>query len=260
MLAGAPQQRDPRDQRQETRSAVSALIVHELERDMQRVAIPRPETHLVVRFGPSVESGLDVHALGVRQKARRKLLRRGQRSVMARIHLGAHVAVLGVPASAVAGRIVDIEDLWGKTAANRLRDRLAQAPDTSAAAVVLQRAIAERIAHGAAPDARTQLTLACAELLRSANIKTVARKLSVSERHLRRVFRETLGVSPKSYARLERFHAALAAAQETKHATWADIAADSGYYDQAHMIAEFRGITGVTPRALLQELRAYPSI
>jgi AraC-like DNA-binding protein len=74
------------------------------------------------------------------------------------------------------------------------------------------------------------------------------------------VFRETVGVSPKAFARLARFDRALRAAREDGHASWASIAAAAGYYDQAHLIADFRAIAGVTPRAFLGELRAAPSV
>jgi hypothetical protein len=76
----------------------------------------------------------------------------------------------------------------------------------------------------------------------------------------RRRLGETFGVSPKAFAKLARFHRALSAAREDVHASWASIAAAAGYYDQAHLIAEFRAIAGVTPRALLGELRAAPPV
>ena len=57
------------------------------------------------------------------------------------------------------------------------------------------------------------------------------------------------------YLKLRRFHGALNAARQDNHANWASIAAAAGYYDQAHLVAEFRAIAGVTPRALLSELR-----
>ena len=190
----------------------------------------------------------------------RKLIRSGQRIVTARLHLGALEAVLGVPASAMAGRIVALEDLWGDAATRRLFDRLADARDTVEAAAILESAIAERFAIAGVERARARLVLAAADRLASASVNAVAVDLGVSERHLRRVFRETVGVSPKTFAKLTRFHRALRAAREEGQANWARIAAAAGYYDQAHLIAEFRAIAGVTPRALLGELRVAHSI
>jgi AraC-like DNA-binding protein len=243
-----------------TASAVAALFVYDCNRDVPLVSIPRPEIHLVVRFGPSAHRGLDVHAMGTRQTAHRKLIRNGQRTVTARLHLGAHEAVLGVPASAIAGRIVALEDLWGDAATRRLCDRLAAARDTVDAAAILESAIAERVASADGRRARARLALDAADRLTSANVNAVADDLGVSERHLRRIFREALGVSPKAFAKLTRFHRALRAVRQDGHASWASIAAEAGYYDQAHLIAEFRAIAGVTPRALLSELRAAPSV
>jgi AraC-like DNA-binding protein len=244
----APRRRAP--------SAVAALLVYECDRDMARVLIPRPEIHLVARFGSSARRGLDLHAFGVRQTVHRKLIRSGQRMVMARLHLGAPEAVLGVPASAMAGRIVALDDLWGDGATRLLSDRLADARDMADAAAILERAIDQRFALTGARRPRAQLVLDAADRLTHASVNAVAVDLDVSERHLRRVFRETLGVSPKTFARLARFRHALRAAREDDDASWADIAAAAGYYDQAHLIADFRVIAGVTPRALLDELRA----
>jgi AraC-like DNA-binding protein len=245
-----------------TASAVVALLVYECERDGPRVAMPRPEIQLVVRFGPSTRNGLDVHAMGVGRTVHRKHIRSGQRAVTARLRLGVQEAVLGVPASAVAGRIVALEELWGAAATRRLHEQLADARDAFGAAAILESAIAERLAtaHANGRRAGAQLALAAADRLTSANVNAVAVELGVSERHLRRVFRETVGVSPKTFAKLSRFHRALRAARENEQASWATIAVAAGYYDQAHLIAEFRAIAGVTPRALLGELRADPSL
>ncbi|RYZ42429.1 MAG: AraC family transcriptional regulator [Myxococcaceae bacterium] len=186
----------------------------------------------------------------------RKLIRSGQRTVTARLHLGSHEAVLGVPASALSGDVVALEDLWGAAATRRLFDQLGDTRDTADAAAILESTIAERLALADGRRARSRLALDAAERLTSANVNTVAVDLGVSERHLRRVFHETVGVSPKAYARLVRFHRALRSAREDPHDSWADIAADVGYYDQAHLIAEFRAITGLTPQGFLGELRA----
>ena len=237
-----------------TASAVAAFFVDETGRDSYRVALPRPEIQLVVRFGPSARNGLDAHAFGMQQSVRRKLIRRGQRAITARLHLGASKAVLGVPASAVAGSVLALEELWGGAAVQRLLDRLIGVSDTTEAAAVMEAAIAERVALAEPRDADVSLALEAAARLVSAKVSAVAVELGVSERHLRRVFREAIGMSPKEFARVARFRHAVRTAREGSRVSWAAIAAETGYYDQAHLIEEFRAIAGVTPRVLLGEL------
>jgi len=237
-------------------SALAALHVDERDHDTRGVALPRPEVHLVVRFGPSVPNGLDVHAMGSRQRVLRKLLHRGQRFVTARLRLGAVESVLGVPAAAITGSVVALEDLWGASATECLVDRFTRAHDTLEAAAILENAIADRFLLAGGQRARTRLALDAARRLTHANVSAVAAELGVSERHLRRIFDETIGVNPKAFAKLTRFRRAVSAARAESHAGWATIASNAGYYDQAHLIAEFRAIAGVTPRALLGELRA----
>ena len=246
---------EPRKRIAPAASAVAELLVHERDRDMPGVAIPRPEIELVVRFGPATRAGLDVHAMGVRQRVYRKLIRGGQRTVSARLHLGAHEAVLGVPASEIAGRVVALEDLWGSATTRRLCERLGEASSVAGAATILQSAIAERTALASGQRGGAQLALAAAERLTKASVSSVAYDPRVSERHLRRVFQEAIGMSPKTFARLARFRHALRAARESDHQGWASIAAAAGYYDQAHLIAEFRLIASASPQRLLSELR-----
>jgi AraC-like DNA-binding protein len=242
-----------------TAPAVAALLVDECDRDVQGVSVPRTETHLVARFGPSARNGLDVHAIGARWSVHRKLIRSGQRTILARLHLGAAEAVLGASASTIAERIVSLDDLWGSVATRRLCERLAAARGAEDAARVLEGAIAERSKVAHERPARSQLVLDAAARLSHESVQSVAIELAVSERHLRRIFLETVGVSPKAFARLTRFHRALRAAREDGPASWASIATLAGYYDQAHLIAEFRAIAGVTPRVLVRELSAAPS-
>lgn len=237
-------------------SAVAALFLDQCDRDTPMVSIPRPEVHLVVRFGPSARDGLDVHASGGQQTARRKLIRAGQRTVMARLHLGTQEAVLGVPASAIAGRVVPLDELWGDAPTRRLLDRLTAARATADAAAILERTIADRLAMAGARRVGSQLAIEAAERLATASVSAVAVELGVSERHLRRRFREAIGMSPKTFARLVRFHRALRAASAGGRPCWGSIAVAAGYYDQAHLIDEFRAIAGVTPPTLLGELGA----
>lgn len=239
---------------------VAGLFVVESDLDMPVVSIPRPEAQFVVRFGPAALNGLDVSALGAGGRVHRKFGGREQRAVVARLNLGTAESVLGTPASSIAERIVPLEDLWGTAAARRLADRLFSARDMGVAAGIVEMAIADRLAVGRGLHRHAQLAANAATRLSRAHVGAVAAGLKVSERHLRRVFQEVVGVSPKAFARLTRFHRALRAARKDGHESWASIATAAGYYDQAHLIAEFRAIAGASPRAFLNELSTALSV
>src|SRR3569833_4138044 len=193
-------------------SALAALEIDERERDAARVALPRAEVHLVMRAGPMCATGLDIHVFGARHAVRRKVLRAGQRTVMARLRLEATEPVLGVPASAIAGRSVPLDELWGAAATRPLTDQLAAARTATEAAAILERAITER--YVATPRS---LAIAAAEKLATAPISEGADELGVSQRHLRRAFREATGVSPKAFARLARYHRAFVVVVSKTH-------------------------------------------
>lgn len=234
-------------------AGVTALYISNFEGAMTRVALPHPEIRLVARFGPMAPGGVDVHAFGARERVHRKFIRGGW-TVTARLQLGAHEAVLGAPVAAFVGGPVRLEDLWSDAEARRLTEQLAAAGPMEAARV-LERALGDRRAT-VTTGTRARIAIEAAERLTHASVSEVAADLGVSERNLRRVFRETVGMGPKSFARLARFRRAVMAARVASRADWAGIAIASGYYDQAHLIADFRDLAGVTPRALLVELSA----
>lgn len=230
------------------------VFVDECRSDLTRVAVPSTGVHLVVRFGPHVPSGFDIHALGPRHKVHRKLIRGGQSTVFARLPLGTYQAVLGKPASEFAGRIVALRDLWDPAATQRLEEQLAAATDAGSAVIILKTAIAGRLEPGICFDTNTRLVQSAARRLASRNVASVAEDLGISERHLRRVFHEVIGLSPKTFFKLMRFERALKAAKDGWDLSWSDIAVGAGYYDQAHLIADFRSIAGATPREFLAEM------
>jgi AraC-like DNA-binding protein len=76
----------------------------------------------------------------------------------------------------------------------------------------------------------------------------VAACLGVGERQLERLFHRWVGYGPKMFARVVRTRRATRAIARGTIASWASLAADCGYVDQAHLVREFRALTGVTPR------------
>jgi len=79
----------------------------------------------------------------------------------------------------------------------------------------------------------------------------------VSPRTSIEVFTTQVGMTPKVFCRVRRFHRALHQIQQCKEVRWAHLANECGYYDQAHFINEFKEFTGLTPGEYVQDRPAY---
>lgn len=82
------------------------------------------------------------------------------------------------------------------------------------------------------------------------SIATLARSSGAHSRTLARLFDRGVGVSPKRFARIVRLQFALRDLPEGE--TWASVAHELGYHDQAHFIREVRDLFGSTPRELMR--------
>jgi transcriptional regulator GlxA family with amidase domain len=78
----------------------------------------------------------------------------------------------------------------------------------------------------------------------------------VSERQLERLFHERIGYGPKLFARVARLQRSTRAIGDLRGsiASWARFAVECGYADQAHLVREFRALSGVTPVTYAREL------
>jgi transcriptional regulator GlxA family with amidase domain len=86
------------------------------------------------------------------------------------------------------------------------------------------------------------------------DIGHVAREVGWSRRHLGERFHREVGLAPKPTARLVRFDRAKSLLKRRAGAgTVADVAAATGYADQAHFTREFRALAGSTPTRWLAE-------
>ncbi|MCC6244871.1 MAG: helix-turn-helix transcriptional regulator [Gemmatimonadaceae bacterium] len=78
----------------------------------------------------------------------------------------------------------------------------------------------------------------------------LAATLRRSPRHLQRQFARTVGISPKLLARIRRFQRVFAAWRDDP-SSLARVAAECGYFDQPHLIKDFRDFAGHAPSAFL---------
>lgn len=161
--------------------------------------------------------------------------------------LGAR-ALLGVPAGELAGTDVDAGCVLGPLAAE-LRERVCLAPDWPARFRVVDELLAGRADpdRAPAPEVRFAWRRLCASG-GTVGPAELAAETGWSGRYLSRRFGVEIGLSPKVAARVARFDRARHRLQAAGGAfPLARLAAECGYYDQAHLSREFSALAGVPP-------------
>lgn len=167
----------------------------------------------------------------------------------------------GLPLSELTDRILSLDELWGPAGA----DLPEELDGMSEAARIdrLESHLVERLVRRREPVTRIDVPGLAKWVRRSrgrVSVERLAEAAGVSRQHLTRVFHELVGVSPKMYSRLARFHSALGFAAAGERAAWAGVAAALGYADQSHMIAEFREFSSLTPQQIADARVFHPFI
>ena len=176
----------------------------------------------------------------------------GTHLVSARLHaLGAR-RVLRVAMSEVGNSVVDLHALVGPLA-GRLRERLLAAGSPGARFALLERFVRQRLA--CAPPAHDLVSRAVA-LIDGAHghieISALCREARVSRKHLNALFADGVGLSPKAYARVQRFSWVVAELSRRADVDWSSLACAAGYADQSHLVRDFQRHAGASPTAFLR--------
>ncbi|MGW4455405.1 helix-turn-helix domain-containing protein [Streptomyces albidoflavus] len=201
----------------------------------------------VTRFG-GVAGGLMRRSVAIHHDGR-------QRGVqVALTPLGAR-AIYGRPAAELAHRLVPLDELLGALAAELL-DRLRSATTWAARFAVLDalllRAVGRGDHAGQEHRVRPEVAQAWRRLVAArggVQVGALAAELGWSRRYLTERFRGELGLSPKTFARVLRFAHAHELAAVGDPLPWSEVAAVSGYADQAHLVRDWRAFTGWSPTA-----------
>lgn len=151
-----------------------------------------------------------------------------------------------------SARRVALSDVWGR-AAGDLEEQIALCANDAARVAVLDHALLRR----AAPQvncADAGVVASARALVRSRGamrIDSLVKLSGHSERKLQRRFQEVVGVSPKLFASILRFHSLFDALSAEDATPWIVAAVDAGYFDQAHMIRDFKRFAGQPPQAFI---------
>lgn len=164
-----------------------------------------------------------------------------------RFRPGCAARFLGIPLRELTDARVPLHDVQPAIATD-VAERLSFENSLAAKWQRVEAELMRRLARIEEPDPRVEAAVAL--LVRSggrAAVDRVAAAANLTRQHLGRRFLDEVGVSPKRFARVIRFQRLVEAIRRGSVKSWADAALEHGYYDQAHMIGEFRELSGTTP-------------
>jgi AraC-like DNA-binding protein len=156
-----------------------------------------------------------------------------------RFNPGRAAAFLRIPLAEITDARIPLGAIW-----KGWSDSVIERPDFIA---ILETELLRRLD----PDRDRRVDAAIARIVRdngNVRIDPLAREIGISRQHLARQFLHHVGVSPKTFARVVRFRK-LTESLYSRTEGWADVALEHGFYDQSHLIADFRELAGTTPDA-----------
>jgi AraC-like DNA-binding protein len=163
---------------------------------------------------------------------------------------GAALPVLGVSVGSLPAEWSPLSTVVGPVA-GELAARIAALPTVPERLALLDVFLAARLAE-TTHDGRLRAALGALDGSGGGlGVEGLARTVATSPRHLRRLFQDWVGMSPKRFARIARVQAALRRLSAEPDTELAGLAAELGFADQAHLTREVRALAGTTPGRLL---------
>jgi AraC-like DNA-binding protein len=154
---------------------------------------------------------------------------------------------LHIDADQCAGHVLPLAELLGDKVLG-LRQRLLECPTALARFSIVEEWLIARLNERYQPSVLVCRALSQIESAHgNIGIEELARHAGVSRKALNERFRREVGLGSKALARIVRFKHAARCLGGSYRASWAELAAHCGYYDQSHMIRDFRAFSGMAP-------------
>jgi len=164
--------------------------------------------------------------------------------------------ILGKPVSTITNRSLAARRLLGPVA-DELEAITVQA---SSEAPLVEAAVCWLRSILPAPDPQIaevdRLVTGIREDPKILTVDALAARTGIGKRSLQRIFREYVGVPPKWVIRRYRLHELVERLNAGARLTWSQVALDLGYFDQAHLVNDFRSVTGYSPRQYQRRLQS----
>jgi AraC-like DNA-binding protein len=207
--------------------------------------LPTGTIELVINLGDKTSGGFEALVAG--PHSRFFVLDTSQPTSIVGVHFkpSGAFAFLGLPLDELRNQHAPLEALWGNRAAE-LREQLIAVNGTQARLLLLERTLTCWLQ--VSPRRHPAVAHALASFSRGARrIADVVEETGLTSRRFIRLFNDEVGLTPKTFCRVRRFQRTIGLLHRCEAVDWADAAAACGYYDQSHMIHDFRDFAGLSP-------------
>lgn len=184
-------------------------------------------------------------------------INRDHKAVRVGFHPGGLHRLLGLSMAEMIDGSYDAADVFGKEI-NELNEKMQEANNFDAIKDVVEAFLLKK-----AKSLKEILPFdkAMLELLRvegNVSIENIASMACLSLRQFERVSKERIGLPPKLFSRIVRFSKAYRLRENFPNWSWTKIAYECNYFDQMHLIRDFKQFAGVAPGIIEKELNNNP--
>jgi AraC-like DNA-binding protein len=205
----------------------------------ERIDFFAADGHTRLAVPPAFLAGAGTTSYITQMDARQAVMTIHFRPAGARPYVGAAVGE-------VENACVGLAELWGRAGAE-LPERLAGTPSPAGRVRLVEDFLLSRGRSSGSRHHALPAVLNAVERKPSIRMSELCELTGTSARSLIALFRAEVGMSPKAFARVRRFQAALRAL-DCGPVCGAAVAADLGYCDQPHLVREFRALAAMTPQ------------
>jgi AraC-like DNA-binding protein len=178
-------------------------------------------------------------------------MRKGAGCLAICFHPGMAYKFFHLPMHVLTDTTTVLNDVW-KDMASEIEDKLANATSNNVRVCIIQQYLLQQSAQSK-DDPQIAWCLRQVQTSTDAlSVKRLAMEAGLSQRHLARRFQQCIGLSPKEYLRVSRFIRSLQHLKKYPVHSLTEVAYESGYYDQAHFIRDYKAYSGHTPGEVAQ--------
>jgi AraC-like DNA-binding protein len=182
----------------------------------------------------------------------------GSSMMGAHFRTGGAAPFFGFPLAELTSQVIELDLIW-KREILALREQLLEAETIDAKFDLLEAYLIEKAQSRLEPDRTIAAALNTLRSWPVMSLKDLAARLGLSHKQMIARFDCRVGLTPKQTSRILRFRNALDTAYKATDLEWSTVAADCGYFDQAHMIHEFQEFAGMTPAEYRRNRTEYPN-